>query len=107
LGYEPEAADVEQLVRLGEVKQSLPVGASHVDSGTISIERRRGYWVRMEMSEERAGFRMDQNVIIYLFFFRGSAIALTSPFRRRAVTAMRQRTRYTTTRLSFIGHLLK
>jgi hypothetical protein len=75
-GYEPEAAEIERLVSSGEVKQSLPGGASYVDSGTFSIERRRGYWVRMKMAEERAGFRIYQNVVMYQFFFRGSAIGV-------------------------------
>ena len=75
-GPEPNRAEIEDSLRSGEVKRSLPRGAVYVDSGTFSVERRTGFWMQTKVSSERAGVNLYQGVVMYQFFFRGSAIGI-------------------------------
>lgn len=75
-GPEPSRAEVEDLVRSGEVKDSLPQGATFVDSGLFSLEGRRGYWVQMRTVAERAGVSIHQGSYMYQFFFGENAVGI-------------------------------
>lgn len=75
-GYNPTKKEMEEFVRSGEVKDTVPDGSSYIASGNFTLEKQNGYWVQMSIPLERAGMKMHQNVLIYQFFFRGKAIGI-------------------------------
>lgn len=75
-GETPSRADVDQLVRAGELRTMVPDGSKFVDGGAFSQEKSAGYWVDMVMPQERAGMKIDSRGRMYLLFFRGKAISL-------------------------------
>ena len=76
-GYNPTRVEVEQFVRSGELKDALPEDGKYLDGGTFSLEKRTGYWIESAIDQERAGIRLHQRGVMYMFFFRGKAIGLT------------------------------
>ena len=75
-GYSPTKREMEEFVRSGEVKDTVPDGATYIASGNFTLEKQNGYWVQMSMRLERAGMKMYQNALMYQFFFRGKAIGI-------------------------------
>jgi hypothetical protein len=75
-GYNPTKKEIEEFVRSGEVKETVPEAATYVASGTFTIEMRTGYWVQMAMLIERAEMKGYQDVLMYQFFFRGKVVGL-------------------------------
>ena len=75
-GYNPTKKEIEEFVRSGEVKETVPEGSTYVASGNFTLEMRTGYWVQMAMPIERAEMKFYQDVFMYQFFFRGKAIGL-------------------------------
>jgi hypothetical protein len=75
-GYNPTKKEMEEFVRSGEVKDSVPDGSKYIDSGNFTLEKQTGYWLQMAMPLERAGMKMYQDVLMYQFFFRGKAIGI-------------------------------
>lgn len=76
-GYNPTRVEIEQLVRNGELKDIIPEGGKYLDGGSFSLEKRTGYWIESAIDQERAGIRLHQRGVMYIFFFRGKAIGLT------------------------------
>ena len=76
-GYNPTKKEIEEFIKSGEVKDSVPDGSTYVASGNFSLEKQTGYWLQMSMPLERAGVKMYQDALIYQFFFRGKAIGIT------------------------------
>ena len=74
--YNPTKKEIEEFVRSGEVKETVPEGSTYVASGNFNIEMRTGYWVQMAMPIERAEMKFYQDVMMYQFFFRGKAIGV-------------------------------
>lgn len=74
--YNPTKKEIEEFVRSGEVKETVPAGSTYVASGNFTIEMRTGYWVQMAMPIERAEMKFYQDVLMYQFFFRGKAIGV-------------------------------
>lgn len=75
-GYNPTKKEMEEFVRSGEAKDSVPDGSKYVDSGNFTLEKQTGYWLQMAMPFERAGMKMYQDALMYQFFFRGKAIGI-------------------------------
>lgn len=75
-GYNPTKKEMEEFVRSGEVKDSVPDGSTYVASGNFTLEKQTGYWLQFAMILERAGTKMYQDVLMYQFFFRGKAIGI-------------------------------
>lgn len=75
-GYNPTKKDVEEFVRSGEVKDTIPNGSLYIASGNFTLEKQNGYWVQMSRNSERAGINLYQNVLMYHFFFRGKVIGV-------------------------------
>lgn len=75
-GYNPTKKEMEEFVRSGEAKDSVPDGSTYVDSGNFTLEKQTGYWLQMAMPLERAGMKMYQDALMYQFFFRGKAIGI-------------------------------
>jgi len=75
-GYSPSDKEIESFVSSGKVKNIVPNGATLINSGTFSLEGRKGYWIETSSSQERAGFKLYQHSIIYQLFFRGKAVGL-------------------------------
>lgn len=75
-GYNPNKKEIEEFVKSGEVKDSVPEGSTYVASGNFTLEMRTGYWVQMAMPLERARMKIYQEVLMYQFFFRGKAVGL-------------------------------
>jgi hypothetical protein len=95
-GYAPSKSDMEKFVKSGEVKDAVAEGATYVDSGNFTLEKQTGYWLQMNLSQERAGRKLYQESVMYQLFFRGKAIgimcAALSPDdeREKAVEAFKQ-----------------
>lgn len=75
-GYNPTKKEMEEFVRSGEVKDSVPDGSKYVDSGNFTLEKQTGYWLQIATPLERAGMKMYQNALMYQFFFRGKVIGI-------------------------------
>lgn len=75
-GYNPTKKEIEEFVRSGEVKETVPDGATYVASGNFGLEKQTGYWVQMAMSFERAEMKGYQDALMYQFFFHGKAVGL-------------------------------
>lgn len=75
-GYTPTNNEIETFVSSGEVKDTVPAGATYINSGVFSLEMRKGYWMEMAMLHERAGIHLYQHSVMYQLFFRGKAIGL-------------------------------
>ena len=75
-GYNPTKKEMEEFVRSGEVKETVPEGATLIDSGNFTLEMRTGYWSQINMPNERAGMKFYQAALTYQLFFRGKAIGL-------------------------------
>jgi hypothetical protein len=75
-GYIPTNKEMEEFVRSGEVKDSVPDGSKYVDSGNFTLEKQTGYWLQIATPLERAGMKMYQNALMYQFFFRGKVIGI-------------------------------
>lgn len=75
-GYEPSKREAEELVASGAIKESVPEGATFLAAGNFSIEGRPGYWLKMTMTQERAGSLFFQYSALYQFFFHGKAITI-------------------------------
>jgi len=75
-GYNPTKKEMEEFVKSGEAKDSVPDGSKYVDSGNFTLEKQTGYWLQMAMPLERAGMMMYQDALMYQFFFRGKAIGI-------------------------------
>ena len=75
-GYNPTKKEMEDFVRSGEARDSVPDGSTYVDSGNFTLEKQTGYWLQMAMPLERAGMKMYQDALMYQFFFRGKAIGI-------------------------------
>lgn len=75
-GYNPSKTEIESIVRSGEVKETIPEGATYIDSGVFLLEMRTGYWVHMQIIQERVGIKVYQEFLMYQLFFRGKAIGL-------------------------------
>lgn len=75
-GYNPTKKEMEEFVRSGEVKDSVPDGSKYIDSGNFTLEKQTGYWLQIAMPLERAGMKMYQDALMYQFFFRGKAIGI-------------------------------
>ena len=76
-GYRPTKKEMDEFVRSGEVKDTVPDGATYIASGNFTLEKQNGYWVQMAMPLERAGVKIYQKVLLHQFFFRGKAIGIT------------------------------
>jgi hypothetical protein len=75
-GETPSRAEIDQFVRTGEIRTSVPDGGTYIDGGAISMEKSAGYWLEMAMPQERAGIKMYSRSYMYLLFFQGKAISL-------------------------------
>ncbi|MFO1389411.1 hypothetical protein [Cellvibrio sp.] len=75
-GYSPTKKELEDFVKSGEVKESVPNGSTYVASGNFTLENQTGWWVQTSMSLERAGMKTHQEALIYQFFFRGKAVGI-------------------------------
>ena len=75
-GYRPTKKEMEEFVRSGDVRDTVPDGATYIASGNFTLEKQNGYWVQMSMPLERAGVKMYQRALLYQFFFRGKAIGI-------------------------------
>lgn len=75
-GYSPTKKEMEEFVKSGEAKDSVPDGSTYVDSGNFTLENQTGYWLQMSMPLERAGIKMYLDALMYQFFFRGKAIGI-------------------------------
>lgn len=75
-GYNPTKKEMEEFVRSGEVKDSVPDGYTYVSAGNFTLERQTGYWLQMTASIERVGIKMYLNALMYQFFFRGKVIGV-------------------------------
>jgi len=75
-GYRPTKKEMDEFVRSGEVKDTVPDGATYIASGNFTLEKQNGYWVQMSMPLERAGVKIYQKVLLHQFFFRGKAIGI-------------------------------
>jgi hypothetical protein len=75
-GRNPTKKEIEEFVRSGEVKETVPEGSTYVASGNFTLEMQTGYWVQMTMPIERAEMKSYQEVLMYQFFFRGKAVGL-------------------------------
>ena len=69
-------ADMDQLVRSGEIRDTVPDGGEFIDGGAFSQEKRAGYWIEMAMPQERAGMRMYLRGRMYVLFFHNKAVSL-------------------------------
>ena len=75
-GYAPSKSDMEKFVKSGEVKDAVAEGATYVDSGNFTLEKQTGYWLQMNLSQERAGRKFYQEAVMYQLFFRGKGIGI-------------------------------
>lgn len=75
-GYNPTKKYLEDFVRSGDVKNTVPDGSSYIASGNFTLEKQNGYWVQMSTSHERIGVKMYQKALMYQFFFRGKSIGI-------------------------------
>ncbi|KKK80394.1 hypothetical protein LCGC14_2823940 [marine sediment metagenome] len=75
-GYNPSRLEIKDILRSGEVKDSIPNGATYVNSGYFTVENLPGYWIHMTMPTERVGLTVFQEVIMYQIFFRGKVIGI-------------------------------
>lgn len=75
-GYNPSMLEIKDMLRSGEVKDSIPNGATYVNSGYFTVENQPGYWIHMTMPTERVGLAVFQEVIMYQIFFRGKLIGI-------------------------------
>ncbi len=74
--YNPSPQDMDNFVRSGEVRGSVPPGSRYVESGTFTLESRPGYWIHMVLPTERLGSRFVMEALMYQVYFRGKAIGL-------------------------------
>jgi hypothetical protein len=51
-GYSPSDKEIESFVSSGKVKNIVPNGATLINSGTFSLEGRKGYWIEKTPTEE-------------------------------------------------------
>ena len=75
-GVNPTKKEMEEFVKSGEVKETVPEGGTYVDAGTFSLEQQNGYWMQMALSLDRAGMKMYQQALLYQLFFRGKAVGI-------------------------------
>jgi len=75
-GETPGRAEMDQFVRSGEIRESVPDGSKYIDGGAFSQEKSAGYWIDMAMPQERAGMKMYSRGRMYLLFFRGKAVSV-------------------------------
>lgn len=75
-GYNPSRSEMEQFVKSGEVREAVPEGGTMHDSGTVTLEKRTGYWIDMSVKLERAGVRMYQRGTMHQLFIKGKAVGL-------------------------------
>lgn len=64
-GYIPTQKEIEEFVRSGEVKGTVPEGSTYVASGNFTLEMQTGYWIQMAMPIERAEMKFYQDVLMY------------------------------------------
>jgi hypothetical protein len=75
-GYNLTKKEMEEFVRSGEAKDSVPDGSRYVNSGNFTLEKQTGYWLQIAIPVERAGMKIYQDALTYQFFFRGKAIGI-------------------------------
>lgn len=75
-GYKPTNKNMKDFVNSGEVKSTVPEGATFVAAGNFNLEMKTGYWMQTTMSIERAGMKMYQDALIYQLPFRGKWIGV-------------------------------
>lgn len=75
-GYAPSKSEMEKFVKSGEVKDAVVEGATYVDAGNFTLEKQTGYWLQMNLSQERAGRKFYQEAVMYQLFFRGKGIGI-------------------------------
>lgn len=75
-GYSMSNGEVVEMVNSGEIKDVIPEGFSYINSGLFTLEKRKGYWIEMNMTQERAGFEIYNHTIMNQLFFRGKAIGV-------------------------------
>jgi hypothetical protein len=75
-GETPGRAEMDQFVRSGEIRESVPDDSKYLDGGAFSQEKSAGYWIDMAMPQERAGMKMYSRGRMYVLFFRGKAISV-------------------------------
>ncbi len=76
-GYSSTKKEMEEFVRSGEVKDTVPEGSTYIAAGNFNLEMQTGYWMQVAMSGDRAGWKFYQDYLMYLLFFRGKAIGVT------------------------------
>jgi hypothetical protein len=67
---------MKDFVNSGEVRSTVPEGATFVAAGNFNLEMKTGYWMQTTMSIERAGMKMYQDALIYQLPFRGKWIGV-------------------------------
>jgi hypothetical protein len=75
-GYTPANNEIETLVSSGEIKDTVPDGATYINSGVFLLEMRKGYWMEMSRHQERAGINLYIHSAMHQLFFRGKAIGV-------------------------------
>ncbi|MDO9264176.1 MAG: hypothetical protein Q7U02_09430, partial [Desulfosalsimonadaceae bacterium] len=72
----PTDAKIEELVSSGKIRESIPNGATYINSGVFSLEGRKGNWIELTNKQEKLGVEMYQHGIEYQLYYNDKAITL-------------------------------
>lgn len=69
-------AEIEESVRSGDLRTTLPAGATYIGSGNINIEKQPGYWLQFGLNSQRGELSLYQNLLQYNIFLNNKSIIL-------------------------------